>query len=50
MEKEEKKLFYSGAKLEILKFYSCDVITTSAEGTGANSPFDPEGDMDDAWT
>jgi hypothetical protein len=48
MEKKEKKLFYDSARLEIVKMQSCDVVTTS--GIGTSSPFDPEGDMDDAWT
>ena len=42
----KKKLPYENADLEILKLRLADVITTS----GPTSPFDPEGDMDDAWT
>ena len=42
----KKKLSYENADLEIFKLRTADVITTS----DPNSPFDPEGDMDDAWT
>lgn len=45
MEKEEKKLFYDGAKLEIVSFLAKDIITTSP-----NSPFDDDENMDDSWT
>lgn len=45
---EKKKLPYEASLMEVVKLTSGDIITTSNEG--ANSPFDPEGDMDDAWT
>ena len=43
---KKKKLSYENADLEILKLWTADIITTS----NPDSPFDPEGDMDDAWT
>ena len=51
MEINEKKLPYEETSLEVLKLSRADVIRTSGGGdTGStNSPFDPEGDMDDAW-
>ena len=42
----KKKLPYENVDVEILKLHSTDLIATS----GPNSPFDPEDDMDDAWT
>ena len=48
MEKEEKRLFYNGARLEIVDFSDRDIITTSPNET--DGPFDSAGDMDDAWT
>ncbi len=34
MEKEKLKLLYNGAELEILRFETCDIVTTSG-GTEA---------------
>ena len=45
---KKKKLPYESCRLDVLTILSSDVITTSVQDT--NSPFDPEGDMDDAWT
>ena len=44
----KKKLPYEVTLVEVIKLSPEDVIATS--NTGTNSPFDPEGDMDDAWT
>lgn len=41
----KKKLPYEDALLEIVKLQAADVISTS----DPKSPYDPEGDMDDAW-
>ena len=48
MEKKEEKLFYCGARLEIVSLENRDIVTSSPNAT--DSPFDNEGDMDDAWT
>ena len=52
---EKKKLPYEETSLEIVKILQADVILTSGGGdTGSTGspggPFDPDGDMDDAWT
>ena len=45
---KKKKLPYESCLMDVSEIDPKDVISTSAQG--ANGPFDPEGDMDDAWT
>ena len=34
MKKEKLNLPYNGAELEIIKFETCDIVTTSGDGSG----------------
>lgn len=45
---EKKKLPYESTLLEVINLIPKDVLTSSVQGT--DSPFDDEGNMDDAWT